>query len=404
MADCESSLKFRKIHKDLNKPSRYKINCHVNQIKRFGDWIKALNTKFKDKNKEAGFHCAGVNETCKEKSLTIEQSHDCFATIPALPQQDNSHLTCPPQRSTSTSSASIAKNDHLIESIITSDHNNVDNNGQKEQHQEETVLNSSPISILIIAPEPNNNDLNTNPSKQIDNQCNLQSITNNKCSEEKTNIPFQEAPMDADEEIYYSDDTSDLAKENISSLSDTKNFQVRAANRIARINRLIGDENGHEKCDENNHDHTERYNNGTNVRDSVLIGPEEWRKRREAVSQILTRKLSLRPTADELEQRHIIVNKSEEELQQELEEKKQTLTRKLSIRPPVSELKQRRIMRFSDFVEVTEAQDYDRRTDKPWTRLTTKEKAAIRRELNEFKSLEMEVHEDSRHMTRYHAP
>lgn len=138
--------------------------------------------------------------------------------------------------------------------------------------------------------------------------------------------------------------------------------------------------------------------------DCVQIGPEEWRKRREAVGQILTRKLSLRPTAEELEQRHIIVNKSEEELQQELEEKKQTLTRKLSIRPPVSELKQRRIARFSDFVEVSEAQDYDRRADKPWTRLTTKEKATIRKELNEYKSMEMEVHEDSKHMTRFHAP
>lgn len=138
--------------------------------------------------------------------------------------------------------------------------------------------------------------------------------------------------------------------------------------------------------------------------ESDKIGPEEWRKRREAVSQILTRKLSLRPTADELEQRHIIVNKSEQELQQELEEKKETLTRKLSIRPSVDELKQRRIMRFSDFVEVSEAQDYDRRADKPWTRLTSKEKAAIRQELNEYKSSEMKVHELSKHMTRYHAP
>lgn len=138
--------------------------------------------------------------------------------------------------------------------------------------------------------------------------------------------------------------------------------------------------------------------------ESDKIGLEEWQKRREAVGRILTRKLSLRPTVDELEQRHIIVTKSDEELQQELEEKRQTLTRKLSIRPSVAELKQRRIMRFSDLIDVTEAQDYDRRADKPWTRLTTKEKAAIRRELNEFKSLEMEVHEDSKHLTRYHAP
>lgn len=228
MADWESSLKYRKIHKDLsNKPPRYKINCHVNQIRRFGDWIKAFNKKFKDKNKQETFQCSESSEV--------------------------------------------------------------------------------------------------------------------------THSPYE---------------SNEFAKENIDSQSDIVQLEEKTANKI----------------------------------------PEEWRKRREAVGQILTRKLSLRPTAHELEQRHIIVNKSEEELQQELEEKKQTLTRKLSIRPSVSELKQRRIMRFNDFVEVSEAQDYDRRADKPWTRLTTKEKAAIRRELNEYKSLEMEVHEDSKHMTRYHAP
>lgn len=136
---------------------------------------------------------------------------------------------------------------------------------------------------------------------------------------------------------------------------------------------------------------------------SNQIGLDEWEKRREAVGQILTRKLSLRPSVCELEQRHIIINKSDEELQQELEEKKLTLTRKLSIRPTVSELKQRRIMRFNEFVEVSEAQDYDRRADKPWTRLTAKEKAAIRKELNDYKNFEMEVHDDSKHLTRYHA-
>lgn len=59
------------------------------------------------------------------------------------------------------------------------------------------------------------------------------------------------------------------------------------------------------------------------------------------------------------------------------------------------------IIRFNDYIEVTQAHDYDRRADKPWTRLTPKDKAAIRKELNEFKSSEMAVHEDSRHLTRY---
>lgn len=59
------------------------------------------------------------------------------------------------------------------------------------------------------------------------------------------------------------------------------------------------------------------------------------------------------------------------------------------------------IIRFNDYIEVTQAHEYDRRADKPWTRLTPKDKAAIRKELNEFKSSEMEVHESSRHLTRW---
>ena len=100
----------------------------------------------------------------------------------------------------------------------------------------------------------------------------------------------------------------------------------------------------------------------------------------------------------------------------------------------MEELREAKILiRFSDYVEVAEAQDYDRRADKPWTRLTAMDKveaqthlytplymvhmhvicaensyflfiflhqAAIRKELNEFKSTEMEVHESSRHFTR----
>ena len=262
MADLESSLKYQKIHKDLNKPpSRYKINAHVNHIRRFGDWIKALNIKFKDKSKS------------QSDIIDLEQK--------------------------------VAEKLTRLNQIIIGDFNTT-----QRQHPEEQ----------------------DNSASENDN-CNDSSNYNNNNNHVKDQNASQE-----------------------STSSDYK------------------------------------------------IGPDEWKKRREAVSEILTRKLSLRPTADELEQRHIIVTKSEEELHQELEEKKQTLTRKLSIRPSVEELRQRRIMRFNDFVEVSEAQDYDRRADKPWTRLTTKEKAAIRRELNDYKSQEMEVHEDSKHLTRFHAP
>lgn len=133
----------------------------------------------------------------------------------------------------------------------------------------------------------------------------------------------------------------------------------------------------------------------------------------------------------------------------------------LSQRPTVAELQARKILRFHEYVEVTDAQDYDRRADKPWTKLTPADKvlrqfatssrinkghpnilspqsrvfhpllassvmrstspfffflsfpltdslsrrcliqAAIRKELNDYKSTEMEVHEESRIYTRY---
>ena len=41
------------------------------------------------------------------------------------------------------------------------------------------------------------------------------------------------------------------------------------------------------------------------------------------------------------------------------------------------------------------------RADKPWIRLRPEDKAAIRKELNEFKKSEMEVHPASEYMTRY---
>uniref|UniRef100_A0A3Q3ANK8 Phosphatase and actin regulator 4 n=1 Tax=Kryptolebias marmoratus TaxID=37003 RepID=A0A3Q3ANK8_KRYMA len=90
--------------------------------------------------------------------------------------------------------------------------------------------------------------------------------------------------------------------------------------------------------------------------------------------------------------------------QAEVREIKRRLTRKLSQRPTVAELQARKILRFHEYVEVTEAQDYDRRADKPWTKLTPADKAAIRKELNDYKSTEMEVHEESRIYTRFHRP
>ncbi|KAI4575641.1 hypothetical protein MJG53_011844 [Ovis ammon polii x Ovis aries] len=115
----------------------------------------------------------------------------------------------------------------------------------------------------------------------------------------------------------------------------------------------------------------------------------------------LSRRLSQRPAVEELERRNILKQRNDQTEQEERREIKQRLTRKLNQRPTVDELRDRKILiRFSDYVEVAKAQDYDRRADKPWTRLSAADKAAIRKELNEYKSNEMEVHASSKHLTR----
>ncbi|XP_077431511.1 phosphatase and actin regulator 4B isoform X6 [Vanacampus margaritifer] len=131
---------------------------------------------------------------------------------------------------------------------------------------------------------------------------------------------------------------------------------------------------------------------------------EQWEAIRTQIGTALTRRLSQRPTAEELEQRNILQPKNQADRQAEVREIKRRLTRKLSQRPTVAELQARKILRFHEYVEVTDAQDYDRRADKPWTKLTPADKAAIRKELNDYKSTEMEVHEESRIYTRYHRP
>ncbi|CAK6967111.1 phosphatase and actin regulator 2 isoform X2 [Scomber scombrus] len=125
---------------------------------------------------------------------------------------------------------------------------------------------------------------------------------------------------------------------------------------------------------------------------------------RQQIGSKLVRRLSQRPTTEELEQRNILKQKNEVEEQEAKQEIKRRLSRKLSVRPTVAELIARRILRFNEYVEVTDAKDYDRRADKPWTRLTPADKAAIRKELNEFKSKEMAVHEESKQFTRFHRP
>ncbi len=49
----------------------------------------------------------------------------------------------------------------------------------------------------------------------------------------------------------------------------------------------------------------------------------------------------------------------------------------LSFRPTIEELKDRQIIKFNDYVEVTQAEMYDRKADKPWTKLTPQDKVLL---------------------------
>ena len=125
---------------------------------------------------------------------------------------------------------------------------------------------------------------------------------------------------------------------------------------------------------------------------------------RTSVKRNISRHLSQRPTKLELQERNILPNETAEERLKEREKVKRQLTRKLSMRPTVQELIERKVLHWHEYVEVYEVHHYDRRGDKPWTRLTASDKASIRKELNEFKANEMEVHEESKKFTRFHRP
>ncbi|XP_063714883.1 phosphatase and actin regulator 2-like isoform X2 [Symsagittifera roscoffensis] len=122
------------------------------------------------------------------------------------------------------------------------------------------------------------------------------------------------------------------------------------------------------------------------------------------LTQKLSRRISMRPSKQELMDRNIYSELTDKQKSEELESKKSNLNYKLSQRPTVEELKKKKILRFDEYVHETDVEEYDRRADKPWTRLTPTDKALIRRELNDFKTTEMAVHPESQQYTRLHKP
>lgn len=64
-----------------------------------------------------------------------------------------------------------------------------------------------------------------------------------------------------------------------------------------------------------------------------IMSEQERHDTREAVGSKLNRRLSLRPTAEELEQRNILKNQTPDEILMEKEQKKKTLIRKVCFYP-----------------------------------------------------------------------
>ncbi|XP_030054350.1 phosphatase and actin regulator 2 [Microcaecilia unicolor] len=247
---------------------------------------------------------------------------------------------------------------------------NLDPDGSESNSEEKTSCSATVEDQVTEIPCPNDQEL-TDASSTLDSE--------SEGKEDQVN------DSDSDGPILYKDDDEDD--------DDDESEESSLASKIRRRDTLaikLGNRPSKKELEDKN----------ILQRTSEEQRQEMWQQ----IGTKLVRRLSQRPTTEELEQRNILKQKNEEEEQEARREIKRRLSRKLSLRPSVAELQARRILRFNEYVEVTETPDYDRRADKPWARLTPADKAAIRKELNEFKSTEMEVHEESRQFTRFHRP
>ena len=118
---------------------------------------------------------------------------------------------------------------------------------------------------------------------------------------------------------------------------------------------------------------------------NLRINPRTILKSHFQIELALSRRLSQRPSIEELKARNICRNKSEKQEKEDREKIKKELSRRLSQRPNVEVLKKKKILKFEEYVDVYEVPNIERKAEKPWTKLTPQDKADIRKELNEYK-------------------
>jgi hypothetical protein len=145
-----------------------------------------------------------------------------------------------------------------------------------------------------------------------------------------------------------------------------------------------------------------------NITEPGGFGPRGTRKgsvKGTPVAMALEKRISLRQSKDDLANRNIIRSETPQEAEERKASIRGILARRISQRPTVDKLKEDKILKFDQYVDVFQTyrrSQYDRAGDRPWTHLTTKDKISIKKELNEFKSEEMDVHPDSAKFTRFH--
>eukprot|EP00035_Acanthoeca_spectabilis_P038685 m.55325 g.55325 ORF g.55325 m.55325 type:complete len:482 (-) comp9246_c0_seq2:1625-3070(-) len=123
------------------------------------------------------------------------------------------------------------------------------------------------------------------------------------------------------------------------------------------------------------------------------------------VAMALEKRISLRQSKKDLADRNIIREETPEEAEERKKSIRGILAKRISQRKTIEQLKEAKILKFDQYVDVYQTyrgSTYNRAGDRPWTQLTTKDKIRIKKELNDFKSEEMDVHPDSAKYTRFH--
>ncbi|XP_075453271.1 phosphatase and actin regulator 2 isoform X3 [Ascaphus truei] len=319
---------------------------------------------------------SGTQELSQKELAAPEQQHKPKSTSPALNHQVKASSSIPdPAQASSKAAPPMTISD--INQLLQTDgeHKTI---SQAEENP--SVSEENTPSVLLMEGQEENPSLTSQEVTDEPSEPSDISINQDGDSEGRVS---QISDSDSDGPILYTDDDDD----------DDDGTESSLASKIRRRDSLaikLGNRPSKKDLEDKN----------ILPRNTEEVRQELWQQ----IGTKLVRRLSQRPTTEELEQRNILRQKNEEEEQEARRELKRRLTRKLSLRPSVAELQARRILCFNEYVEVTDSLDYDRRADKPWARLTPADKAAIRKELNEFKSTEMEVHEESRQFTRFHRP